>query len=111
MSWKISKRQALLKKRLINSSRVYWETSHTLNQMLLKMLHNNGVYTPDDFYNRYIDNHICDLKQMKPINKKSPLRIENNEPHFSGKIDQALVNLNSAVIQLKNVIDKRNASK
>ena len=104
MNWKPSKRQALLKKRLVYSSRTYWRTSRQLDQMLLKMLHSDGIYTPDDLHNWYINGHSDSTpRQIVPLQNDSRTP---NQNVTNDQIDHALINLSLALTQLKNVIDK-----
>lgn len=106
MNWKPSKRQTLLRKRLINSSQTYWETAHQLNQMLLKMLHHDNIYTPDDLHNWYMNSQI-NSRPSRIIPLKNDRQQSKDQRVIScDKMNHALINLSHALTQLRNVINK-----
>ena len=104
MDWKPSKRQALLKKRLLDSSQAYWQTSRQLDQMLLRMLHTNGIYTPDDLHN------WCLKDRMKSkVHRAIPVITNhkfNRQKTPKNQLNLALANLSVVLTQLKRVISR-----
>lgn len=108
MAWKSSKRQTELKARLAQSSKVYWQTSHELDRMLLKMLHHQGIYTPDDLHNHY--DQQMSLQRSDNLNQRPVNLVRKNhkrQDRSVHKIDRTLLDLSSTISQLRNVIDKR----